>query len=94
MTGSWVVDAAEPQVGTVAFDGKVLVDENGGAVGVEGVDDSGAVVGDVMIAETSVAQGSSEVGKDLGAAMNCMTARNEGEGAVCDEVAGEKDEVG
>jgi hypothetical protein len=94
VAGAWVVDAAEPQVSAAALDGKVLVDENWSAVGVEGGDDSGAVVGDVMIAEACVAEGWAEIGEDLGAAMNRVPARDEGEGAVRDEVAGKEDEVG
>ena len=80
-------------MGTIAPDGKVLVDQNGGAVGVEGIDDSGSIVADVVIAEAGVAERSAEGGKDFGAAMNRVATCDEGEGAMSDEVAGKEDKV-
>ena len=93
MAGAGVVDAAEPEVGTVALEGKVLVDEERGAVGGEGLGDQGGVEGDVVVAEAAVSEGSGEAGEDLGAAADGMVAGDEGHGAVGDEVSREEDDV-
>jgi len=93
VAGAGIIDAAEPKAGTGAFDGDVLVDQNRSAVGVHGPGDCGGVVGNVVIAEDPVAEGSGEGGEDLGATMEGMVAGDEGEGAVGDEVAGEENEV-
>jgi hypothetical protein len=58
------------------------------------MDDHSCVDGDVVIAEDGVAQGSGEVGDDLGAAVGRVPARDEGDGAVGDEVSREEDEIG
>ena len=39
MAGAGVVDAAEPEAVAVAFDGEVLIDQDGGAVGERALDD-------------------------------------------------------
>lgn len=91
--GAGVVDAAEPETSAVAFDGKILVNENWRAAAGESLDDHRGVDGYVVIAEDRVAQGGGEGGNDLGAAVGCVFAGYEGDGAVGDEVAGEEDEV-
>ena len=63
-------------------------------MGLEGIDDGGAVMGDVVIAETSVAKRGGEGGENLCTAANCVASGEEGEGAVGDEVACEENEVG
>ena len=63
-------------------------------MGVEGPGDHGGVEGDVMIAEDAVAERRGEGGEDFGAAVEGVAAGDEGEGAVGDEVAGDKDEIG
>ena len=73
--GAGVVDAAEPEACAVAFDGKVLVDQDGCAAGGERLDDQWGVDGDVVIAENGVAQGSGEGGEDLGAAVRQRDCR-------------------
>ena len=72
----------------------MLVDQNRGSVGGEGVDDERGVEGDVVVAEDGVAEGGGEGGDDLGAAVGGVFGDGPGEGAVGDEVAGEQDEVG
>jgi len=94
VAGDGVIDAAEPEAVAVAFDGEVLIDEDGRAMGGEGVDHHGAAEGDVVVAEDGVAEGRGEGGEDLGAAVEGVFAGDEGERAVGDEVAGEQDEVG
>ena len=47
-----------------------------------------------MIAKDGVTLGAGEGAEDLGAAVGCVSGSEEGEGAACDEVAGEKNEVG
>jgi len=92
--GAGVVDAAEPEAVAVAFDGEMLVDENGSAVGGERFGDQGAVEGDIVVSEDGVAEGGGEGGEDLGAASERVAAGDEGERTVGDEVAAEEDEVG
>lgn len=94
MTGARVVDTAEPEASAVALNRKIPIDQNGSAVGGEGVDDDGGVEGYVVVAEDGVAERRGERGEDLGAAADGVAAGDEGEGAVGDEVAGEEDEVG
>ena len=94
VAGAGVVDAAEPEAVAVAFDGEMLVDQNGSAVRGEGLDNQRAVEGDIVVAEDAVAKGCGEGGEDLGAAAEGVAAGDEGEGAVGDEVAGEEDEIG
>jgi len=94
VAGARIVDAAEPETGAISLDGHVLVDYNWCAVSGEGLDDGGGVEGNIVVAKDSVAQGSGEVGEDLGAAVEGVVSGDEGEGAVGDEVAGEKHEVG
>ena len=93
VAGAGIVDAAEPEAVTVAFDGQILIDQDGSAMRSEGLGDHGGVEGDVVIAEDAVAEGRGEGGEDLGAAVEGVAAGDEGEGAVSDEVAGEKNEV-
>lgn len=69
MAGAGVLDAAEPEPGTVALDWEVLVDQNRSAMGGEGPDDCGGVIGDVVVAEDGVAEGCGKGGEDLGAAV-------------------------
>ena len=94
VAGAGVVDAAEPEAVAFALDGKVLIDQNGSAMGGEGLDHDGGAEGDVVVAEDGVAEGRGEGGEDLGAAVDGVAAGDEGEGAVGDEIAGEEDEVG
>jgi len=94
MAGAGVVDAAEPEAVAHAFDGEILIDQDRSAIGEEGCSHHGSVEGNVVVAEDAVTQGSGEVGENLGAAMEGVAAGDEGEGAVCDEVAGEKNEIG
>ncbi len=94
MAGAGVVDATEPDAGSVAVDGEELIDQDGGAFAGEGADDHGGVNGDVVVAEDGVAQGGGDGGEDLGAAVGGVIGVEEGKGAVGDEVSGEEDEVG
>ena len=94
MAGAGVVDATEPEAVASSFDGEILIDQYGSAVGDEGLGHQWAVEGDVMVAEDGVAEGRGEGGDDLGATMESVAAGDEGKRAVGDEVAGEKDEVG
>ena len=55
--GAGVVQAAEPDARAVAFDGDVLVDQDGDAMAGKGVNDHGGVDGYVVVAEDGVAQG-------------------------------------
>ncbi len=94
MAGAGVVDAAEPEAVAVAFDGEMLVDQNGSALRGEGLDDQRRVEGDIVVTEDGVAKGRGEGGEDLGAAAKGVAAGDEGEGAVGDEIAGEQNEIG
>jgi hypothetical protein len=94
MAGTGIVDAAQPETAAVALDREVLIDQNRCAAGGEGLDDQRTVEGDVVVPEDSVAEGGGESGKDLGAAVDGVLASDEGEGAVGDEVSGEKNEIG
>jgi len=94
VAGAWVFDAADPEPGAVALDWEVLVDQNRCAMGGEGLDDRGGIVGDVVVAEDGVAERSGKGGEDLGAAVQSVATSDEGEGAVGDEVAGDEDEIG
>jgi len=94
VAGAGVVDATEPKAVAISFDWNVLIDQDGGAVGGKGIDDGGGVEGDVMVAEDAVAKGSGEGCEDLGASVQSVISRDEGEGAVCDEVAGKEYKVG
>jgi hypothetical protein len=94
MAGARVVEAAEPETTTVAFDGEVLVHQYGSAICNEGMDDGWAVKGDVVVAEDGITERSGESGEYLGAAVEGMLAGDEGEGAMSYEVAGEEDEIG
>lgn len=91
--GAGIVDATEPDAGTFALDGEMLVDQNGGALGCEGADDLRSVEVDVMVAEDGVAKWSGDGSEDLRTTSQGMAAGDKGEGAVGDEVAGEQDEV-
>ena len=93
VAGSGVVDAAEPKAIAATFDGEILVDQNGSAMGCEGLGHQGGAEGDVVVAEYGVAERGGEGGEDLGAAVEGVAAGDEGEGAVGDEVACEEDEV-
>ena len=73
-----VVDAAEPEALAAALEGDELVNQDGRAGGMEGFDDGGSVVGDVVIAEAGVAKRGGQVGEDLGAAADCVAAGDEG----------------
>lgn len=55
VAGARIFDAAEPEACAVALDGEVLVDENGSAIGGEGLGDHRAIEGDVVVAEDGVA---------------------------------------
>ena len=94
VAGAGVFDAAEPEAGAVALDGDVLVDEDWGAVFLEGVDDEGGAYSYVMVAEDGVAERGGEGGEDLGAAVGGVVGGDEGEGSEGDEVSGDEDEVG
>ena len=94
VAGAGVVDAAEPEAVAVTLDGDVLIDQDGSAMGGESLGDHGGVEGDVVVAEYAVAEGCSESGEDLGAAVEGVAAGDEGERAVGDEVACEKNEIG
>jgi hypothetical protein len=91
--GAGVVDAAEPETSAVTFDGKVLVDQDWRATGGERMYNHWGIDGYVVIAEDRVAQRGGKGGDDLCAAVGCVFARYEGDGAMSNEVAGEKDEV-
>ena len=94
VAGTGVVDATEPEAVGAAFDGSVLVDEDGDAEAVECSDDDGRAGGDVVVAECGEALGAGEGAEDFGAAMSGVIGDGEGDGAVGDEVSGEEDEVG
>ena len=94
VTGAGVVDAAEPEAVAISFDWHVLIDQERGAVGGKGINDSAGIEGDVMVAEDAVAKGSGEVCQDLGASVQSVISCDKGEGAVGDEVAGKEYEVG
>jgi hypothetical protein len=89
-----VIYAGEPDTIAFALDGGVLVDENGCAVGGEGLGYQRTVESDVMIAEDGVAVGSLERGEDFGTAVDGVPTREISEGAMGDEVARKQDEVG
>ncbi len=91
--GAGIVDSTEPEAGAVALDGEVLVDEDGDAVGGEGVDDERGADRGVVVAEASVTQGAGEGTEDLGAVVGGGPAVEEGERAVGDEVSREQDHV-
>jgi len=55
VAGAGIFDAAEPEACTVALDWEVLVDENGSAIGSEGLGDHRTIEGDVVVAEDGVA---------------------------------------
>jgi hypothetical protein len=92
--GAGVVDGAEPEPGAVAFDGEVLIDEDGDAVGGKGLDDEWSADGGVVVAEAGIAQGAGEGAEDFAAAVGGGAGGDEGEGALGDEVSGEQDHVG
>ena len=69
MAGAGVVYATEPEAVAPSFDGEILIDQYGSAIGDEGLGHHWAVEGDIVIAEDGVAEGRSESGEDLGAAM-------------------------
>ena len=94
LAGAGVVQTREPETGAVAFDGNVLVDEDGRAVCGQGPGDCCGIEGDVVVAEDGVAMRSGEGREDFGAAMDGMTSGDEGERTVGDEVAGQEDQIG
>ena len=94
MAGGCVIDSAEPEAVSVAFDGDVLVDEDRDATGGERIDDQGRVDGDVVVAEDCVTKRAGEGAEDFGATMGWVLAEDEVEGAASDEVSGDEDEVG
>ena len=77
VTGAGVVDSAEPEAFSVAFDGDVLVDQDRGAFAGESGDDHRGADGYVVIAKNGVAQGRGERAENFAAAM--------GRGTDCDE---------
>lgn len=91
--GAGIVDCAEPEAGAVALDGEVFVDEDGDAVGGEGVDDERRADRGVVVAEAGVAQGAGEGTEYLGTVVGGGPAVEEGERAVGDEVSCEQDHV-
>lgn len=91
--GAGVVGAREPEVVAAALDGDVAVDEDGGAVGLERVDDVVGADGDVVIAEAGEALGSVEFGEDFGGYAGSAPGDGVGGRAAGDEVAGDEDEV-
>jgi hypothetical protein len=93
VAGGGIVEAAEPEATAVSFDGEVLVDQNRGVVGRKDFDDLGSIVGDIVIAEAGVAQGSREAGEYFGTAAEGVAGGDERQRAVSDEVAGEQDKV-
>ena len=71
-----------------------MVDEDGRAVCDEGPGDCFGIEGDVVVAEDGVAVRSCEGRQDFSASMDGMTAGDEGERTVGDEVAGKEDQIG
>ena len=91
--GAGVVGAAQPEEVAAALEGEVAIDEDGGAVGLEGRNDVIGADVDVVIAEDAEALGGFEGGKDFGSDAGCFPGLAEGERAAADEVACDEDEV-
>ena len=94
VAGAGIVDATEPEAGAVTLDGYIPVDQDGGTVSGEGIDNGVSVEGDVVVAEDRVAKRGREGGEDLGAATEGVVSGDESEGAVGNEVAGKEHKVG
>ena len=92
--GAGVVGAGEPEDVVAALDGSVAVDEDGGAVGFEWLDDVLGADVDVVVAEDAEALRGFEGGEDLGAEAGGAPGEGEVGGAAADEVSGDKDEIG
>ena len=92
--GSGVVYAAEPEAGALVVDGEALIDQDGDADRFEAVDDEGGADGHVVIAQDTVAEGAFDGAEDVGAGVGGVVGGDEGDGSLCDEVAGEENEVG
>jgi hypothetical protein len=89
-----IVGAGEPDVGIAAFDGGVAIDEDGGSVGFEDVDDGLRAYGDVVVAKDGIALRRGEGGEDFGTETGSFDGEGCGARATADEVAGEDDEIG
>lgn len=94
MAGAGIIYSCEPEAGVAAFDRKMGIDQERGAVIGKGFGDQGRIEGDVMVSEAAVAEGGGQCAEDLGAAMNGVVAGDECDRAVGDEVPGEEDEIG
>src|SRR5437899_12648250 len=76
--GAGVVDAAEPEAVAVAFDGEMLVDENGSAMGGERFGDQGAVKADMWFPGTAEGGGAGRGGRISGQGRGAVPAGVEG----------------
>lgn len=91
--GAGVIDSAEPEAGAVALDCHVLVDQDGNAICSERADDERSTDGDVVVAKAGVTQRTREGVEDLGATMRGVTAGEESERSMGDEVSGKQNHV-
>ena len=91
--GSGVVGAAEPEAVAAALDGDMLIDEDRGAVGAQGVENPGGADGDVVVAEDSEALLGLEAGEDFGADAGGLPGDGVGERAAADVVAGDENQL-
>jgi hypothetical protein len=94
VAGARVFEATDPNTGAVFLNGDVFIDQDGGALAGESVDDHRCTYGDVVVAQDGIAEGSREPGDDLGAAVGSVVACDEGESPASDEVPGKQNQVG
>ncbi len=90
---SGIAGAGEPDVGVAVLNGDVVVDQDRGSMGFEGLDDLPGADGDVVVAEDRVALRGGEAGEDFGAESGGFAGEGLVAGAAADEVAGDDDEV-
>jgi len=90
---SGIAGAGEPDVGVPVLNGDVVVDQDRGSMGFEGLDDLPGADGDVVVAEDRVALRGGEAGEDFGAESGGFAGEGLVAGAAADEVAGDDDEV-
>ena len=92
VAGAGVAGAGEPEVVAAAFDGEVVVDQDGGPMVLESVDDVLGAYGDVVIAEDGIALRGGDALEDFGTEAGCPEGDGGGARASADVVAGEQDE--
>lgn len=94
VAGGGICEAAEPEALSATLDGDIFVDEDGGAIAVECLDDHRRADGNVVVAEDGVAKGRGERTEYFGATIGGAPDGEEGKSAVGDEVSGEQSEIG